>query len=143
MVYAALVANSLAKTVIIRQINSTFESRDFIIQVNDNDLSNKILAYYLRSRNNPVLIHKAGIEEYISSISATNKDGSPKYNLDQIHSRVYAKYNGTFNNYDLDNIKQDVIFSSIADNYFEFIKDYGSINDITNIGLLLSKVSGS
>ncbi len=125
MVYAALIASRLDKILVVRQINSSLETSDLVININQDNMINQILVYYLRSLNNPVLIHRAAIAEYANTLSI---------------SKAYNKYSGSFNNFDLENIRQDIIFGSIANKYFDVIKDVGSINDIVNIGELLSKM---
>ena len=127
LVYSALLTTDIAKSIIIRQIDSSLESKDIIVDVNQDNISNQVLMYYLRSLNNPVLIHKAAIEEYAITLS---------------EFKAEAKYSGTFNNFDLDKIKSDIVFGSIANTYFDIIKEAKSVNDIVNIGQLLSKIDG-
>lgn len=128
LVYSTLLKPETNKKIIVRQINSSLETRDFEINFNQDDMVNKILVYYLRSLNNPVLIHRLAIEEYANTLSEI---------------KAQAKYSATFNNFDLENIKNDIVFGSIASNYFDVIQDAGSVNDIVNIGELLSKISVS
>ena len=125
MVYASLIAPRLGKILVLRQIKSSLETSDLMININQDNMINQVLIYYLRSLNNPVLIHRAAIEEYANTLSI---------------SKAYNKYSSSFNNFALENIRQDIIFESIANNYFDVMKDVGSINDIVNIGELLSKV---
>lgn len=129
------------QNVVIRQINANGESSDLLIKIKDLSLINKIISYYLRSTVNPVLVHKGAIEEYVDSKQAVHKDGNNKYTFEQVIERSRKKYTGTFNNFDLDYVKQDLIFSNIADNYFDVISACNGVNDIIQIGEILSSVS--
>lgn len=157
--------------VIIRQINSTGESRDFVVamsnnthktnninnvnksseipQDNDNDINinnnddqlDRIVAYYLRSLTNPVLIHRGAIEEYVEAAHSRFKDGSLKYAIEQKLDKARVRYHNQFAyNPDLDKIRQDIIFAPIADIYFDYIANVGGINDIKYVGEILSNL---
>ncbi|MCC2624604.1 MAG: hypothetical protein K0R14_477 [Burkholderiales bacterium] len=118
--------------VIIRQITTTGEHQDFTLQITDApSLLNRVLRYYVRSLSNPVLIHKGAIQEYAKLFSMNKPqaaciDGSRN------------KYISDFENRDLDKLKEDIIFSSIATNYFEFMQSINGVNDIVKIGEILS-----
>lgn len=128
--------------VILRQLNTLGEYRDFIISVADISLLKRVLAYYLRSLSNPVLIHKNAINTFVESRRMLNKDGSLRLSVDECMNKAKNKYNDSFNNVDLDNIKQDAIFSSIAENYFEYIAKSNGLNDIRQIGEILVSLNG-
>ena len=139
----AIISDGLkVENIILRQLNTLSESRDFIITVTDISLLKRVLAYYLRSLSNPVLIHKNAINAFAESRKMQNKDGSPRLTIDECMNRAKAKYNDSFNNADLDNIKQDAIFSSIAENYFEYIATINGLNDIRQIGEILVSLNG-
>lgn len=120
--------------VLIRQINTAGESRDFILHIeNTPSILNRVLRYYVRSLSNPVLIHKKAIQEYVK-LAKANKP----HNL--CIDGAKAAYVSDFENYDLDKIREDTIFSSIAENYFEFIQNINTVNDIVKIGEILSQL---
>ncbi len=127
--------------VIIRQINIKGEKRDFIVAKVEKNIFENILKYYLRSLANPVLIHKAAIEEFAKSSLETDRAGNRKNTLDQCILRARAKYLQDYKNYDLDRAKQDMIFAGIAEDYFEFIKSIGGVNDIIKIGEILTRLN--
>ena len=129
-------------TVLIRQLDKQGNSRDFKISIADITIINSILAYYLRSCANPVLIHKGAINDYIISTKTTFPDGSLRFSREQKLSKAMKIYSADFNNFDLEKIREDIIFGSIADNYFEVIQQTGGVNDIISIGEILAKVEG-
>jgi exonuclease V gamma subunit len=122
--------------VIIRQITTTGETQDFTLRITDAPiLLNKVLRYYVRSLSNPVLIHKGAIQGY-AKLSGMNKPQSACIEGSR------SKYMADFENHDLDKIKEDIIFSSIANNYFEFMQSINGVNDIVKIGEILSCLRG-
>lgn len=124
----------VVEQVLIRQISTQGESRDFILQVDDvKSVLNQVLRYYVRSLSNPVLIHRTAIQEYARLVKL-NK--SQSICIDGAR----AKYIADFENRDLDKIREDTIFCSIAENYFEFMHHINGVNDIIKIGEIFSKL---
>lgn len=120
--------------VVIRQIATTGDYHDLTLRVNDiPSVLNRMLRYYVRSLSNPVLIHKGAIQEYAKLV----KMNKP-HNACVDGSR--AKYIADYENYDLDKIKEDRIFSSIATNYFEFMQNINGVNDVVKIGEILANL---
>lgn len=127
--------------VIIRQITLNGETRDFKIYVDDPQmLLAKVISYYWRSLTNPVLIHKAAINEYAKARNERYKNGEFKYNALQLVQKAEAKYLADWQNYELDDLKNDPIFATHALDYFEFIQDIGGVNDILQIGAILAEL---
>ena len=69
--------------------------------------------------------------EYVKSAKA-NKSQK------QCIETARARYAADFANYELDKIRGDIIFSSIADDYFEFMQSINGVNDIVKIGEILA-----
>ncbi|MBP9743452.1 MAG: exodeoxyribonuclease V subunit gamma [Burkholderiales bacterium] len=142
LIVTAIINNipeSKLKRVVIRQINAQGERRDFAVAVIDTRQLERILAYYIRSLTNPVLIHKAAIEAFVEATKAKFNNGSLKYNILQCLDKARSKYENQFSyNPGLDKIRQDIIFSSIADGYFDYMSTIGGINDIQAIGEILA-----
>lgn len=127
--------------VIIRQLTLTGETRDFKIQVDDPLLLlAKVISYYWRSLTNPLLIHKTAITEYAKARNERYKNGEFKYNALQLAQKAAAKYLADWQNYELDEIKNDPIFAAHAVDYFDFIQDVGGVNDILQIGSILAEL---
>lgn len=126
--------------VIIRQINTRCETRDFTVYVtcDSHRLLKKVFAYYVRSLMNPVLIHRKAIEEYAKA----SKNGKLQSTSLQSTAKARSKYLTNWQNYDLDKIKSDPIFASIAVDYFEIIDEAKSVNDIVEIGKILAELKG-
>jgi hypothetical protein len=93
-----------------------------------------VLKYYVRSLGNPVLIHKGAIQEYANWC----KGGKPG---DFCLEKARLKYMADYENYDLDKIRDDVVFSSHAENYFDFIQSVNGVNDIVKIGEILARLT--
>lgn len=130
-------------SVIIRQITATGEKRDFPIRIEDDGkLGVRILRYYVRSLTHPVLIHKHAITEYAKATNEVNRSGGYKNTPVQCLERAKVKYLADWENYDLDNIRLDPIFASIADDYFDYMANIGGVNDIAQIGNMLAKLKG-
>ena len=115
-----------------------------------------ILYYYIESFERPVLIHKAAIEEFAKVLNSNtskksniNSDAekmvkdsgiiSPDI-LEQAMVSAKSKYMLEYNNYDLEKIKQDLLFAPIATEYFNFIATTNGVNDILAIGHILSQL---
>lgn len=129
--------------VIIRLIRNNAEIRDFPVYVKDpSNLFDVVIKYYLRSLTYPVLIHKSAITEYAKRLTEVDRKGNLKNTYEDCMRLAKAKYLADFNNFELDSLREDMIFSSIAEDYFEFIDNNGSINDIVRIGELLSHLRG-
>ncbi|MDD3266075.1 MAG: hypothetical protein PHC75_02705, partial [Burkholderiales bacterium] len=52
------------------------------------------------------------------------------------YSKTKNSYENSFNNSGLDTVRSDLLFSSIADEYFEYIEQVNGLNDIVEIGKL-------
>ncbi|AUR52727.1 exodeoxyribonuclease V subunit gamma [Aquella oligotrophica] len=130
-------------SVIIRLIRNNAEIRNFPVYVQESSsLFDMVIKYYLRSLTYPVLIHKSAIAEYAKRISEVDRKGNLKNTREDCLRLAKAKYLVDFNNFELDGLREDIIFSSIAEDYFEFIDSSGSINDIARIAELLSHLRG-
>lgn len=123
-------------SVVIRIPNTDGTLNDIPVVLCDSEkVLIKLLKYYVRSLSNPVLIHKNAINEYV-------KQTNSKWpvTLADIKSRVQATYMADYNNYELDNLKKDVIFANVATEYFNLIEKIKGHNDIYSIGDMLSKL---
>lgn len=129
--------------VVIRQINSAGEYHDFPLSVMDADeLFPRVLRYYIRSLTNPVVIHKPAISEYAKAMNDCYKNGQLKNTPAQCLEKAQAKYSADWENYELEALRLDMVFSAIADNYFEYIQQIGGVNDIAQIGNMLANLRG-
>lgn len=126
------------QNIIVRQISKAGTARDIVITHNDSDnAAQKILRYYLRSLTNPVLIHKKAIEAFISASNEKDRrTGAIKNTPYTIYTKAQASYENSFNNSGLDAIRGDLLYATIADDYFEYIEQVNGINDIIEIGKL-------
>jgi hypothetical protein len=125
----------LVNRLIIRQITTTAQYVDIVLHINEaQDILKQVLRYYIRSLFHPILIHKDAIQKYASLI----KQGKA---YDLCVDAAKTQYINEYNNYDLDKIRQDTIYSSIADNYFDFIDNIKGVNDIIKIGEILARCS--
>ena len=100
------------------------------------------MGYYARSLTNPVLIHCSAISEYAIASVDCYKNGALKYTPAQTLAKAAAKYSVDWQNYDLDKIKADPIFHKIAYDYFNYIGQIGGVNDIAQLGNILSGLRG-
>ena len=144
---ALLAANNLnleclaIDQVVIRQVNIHNERREFKVNVDDADsLLRRILVYYVRSLTNPVLVHKAAINEYAKSSVDSFKNGALKNTPQQSLAKAEAVYRADWQNYDLDRIKVDPIFASLGVDYFEVIAANNGVNDIAQFGNILAQL---
>lgn len=132
------------QNVVLRQGNVSGEYRDFILHLDSVDqVLQRILRYYLRSLKNPVLIHKNSINEYSKAVVDSYPNGALKNTPLQNVDKAYKVYSGTFKNYDLEELKKDAIFATIADDYFNVIAKHNGVNDIIQIGAMLSLLQAS
>lgn len=129
--------------VVIRQMNTNGEYHDFQLIVDDPEsLYTRVLRYYIRSLTNPVMIHRGAIAEYAKAMNDCYKNGQLKNTPMQCLEKSASKFAADWENYELDNIKADPIFGSIADDYFSYIQKVGGVNDIAQIGNMLAQLRG-
>ncbi len=95
--------------VVIRQINLSDEPVDLLIELKDTSVIDKLLATYVYSLTNPMLVHKKAIAAYV--------DAKDEQRIDKMQEAYFT----THSNYDLERIRQDIIYSSVADDYFELV----------------------
>ncbi len=146
---ALLAANNLNSEcleidqVVIRQVNVHNKRREFKVSVDAADsLLRRILVYYVRSLTNPVLVHKAAINEYAKSSVDSFKNGALKNTPQQSLAKAEAVYRADWQNYDLDRIKADPIFAPLGVDYFEVIAANNGVNDIAQFGNILAQLRG-
>jgi hypothetical protein len=150
LIYAALSAANLLingetvniEGVIIRQLNASGEYHDFKISLeNPEEVLSTLMSYYIRSLTNPVLVHRGAINEYARALTEIYY-GKLRNTPEQAKAKAEAKYSASFNNYELEQIRNDPIFAAIADNYFGFMRECNGVNDIVQIGKLLANLKG-
>ncbi|MDD3267378.1 MAG: exodeoxyribonuclease V subunit gamma [Burkholderiales bacterium] len=126
------------QNVIVRQISKDGVMRDVVVSHNDSDnAANRVLRYYLRSLTNPILIHKRAIESFINASNEQDRrTGTIKNTPVMVYSKTKNSYENSFNNSGLDTVRSDLLYSSIADDYFEYIEQVNGLNDIVEIGKL-------
>ena len=135
--------NLVIQQVLIRQVNLRNERREFKISVDDAaSLLRRILAYYVRSLTNPVLVHKAAINEYAKACVDSFKNGALKNTPQQCLAKAENVYRADWQNYDLDRIKSDPIFAALGADYFEVIARNNGVNDIAQFGSILAQLRG-
>ena len=136
---------ALDMPVVIRQINLSDEPIDLVIELKDISVIDKLLATYVYSLANPMLVHKKAIAAYV--------DAKDEQRIDKMQEAYLTAHS----NYDLERIRQDVIYSSVADDYFELARmshklDQGNVvhndnivvikqNDLIIFGDLLSTLN--
>lgn len=116
--------------VILRDINIEGLYSNYIVELTNQNLIATLGEFYLDSYKRPVLIHKAAIQRF----AETEKNP---------HAVSENIYNASFNNYELEKIKADFIYTKIAENYFDFTRQNNLANDIILIGNILSSVTFS
>ena len=136
-------AQPMIAQVLIRQVNLANERREFILAVDEPaSLLRRVLSYYVRSLTNPVLVHKAAINEYAKASVDCWKNGALKNTPQQSLAKSENVYRADWQNYDLDRIKSDPIFASLGADYFEVIARNNGVNDIAQFGNILSQLRG-
>jgi len=136
-------AQPIIEQVLIRQVNLANERREFIITVDEPaNLLRRVLSYYVRSLTNPVLVHKAAINEYAKASVDCWKNGALKNTPQQCLAKAETVYRADWQNYDLDRIKSDPIFAALGADYFEVIARNNGVNDIAQFGNILSQLRG-
>ena len=136
-------AQPMIEQVLIRQVNLANERREFILAVDEPaSLLRRVLSYYVRSLTNPVLVHKAAINEYAKASVDCWKNGALKNTPQQSLAKSENVYRADWQNYDLDRIKSDPIFASLGADYFEVIARNNGVNDIAQFGNILSQLRG-
>ena len=129
--------------VLIRLIRNNGEVRDFRVYVREAASTFEMLIkYYLRSLSYPILIHKTAITEYAKRIIETDRKGNLKNTEEDSLRMAKSKYLADFNNYALEQLNSDIVFSVLVNDYFEIPDSSGFINDIARIGELLSRLHG-
>ena len=125
----ALINNEICITmqVVIRQINAENEVKDIIVDIANKDVLDDIMNIYLYSITNPLLIHKKSIIKYVDE----EKNHTTK---------AFDAYNEDYANYDLDKLKNDIIYATVANEYFEFVAENNIQNDIFILGDILANL---
>ena len=88
------------------------------------------------------MIHKTAITEYAKRIIETDRKGNLKNTEEDSLRMAKSKYLADFNNYALEQLNSDIVFSVLVNDYFEIPDSSGFINDIARIGELLSRLHG-
>jgi len=127
-------------SVIVRLIDSAnTEKFDFtpILQEDKpaNALLNGYLRYYLYSLTNPIPIHKNALNAYIKSINKNPLEENAAIN------QAKNTFTAHFENFDLERLKDDIVFASLIPEYFEFCASRGVTNHIITMGKLLTNIS--
>jgi exonuclease V gamma subunit len=134
------VNNIAVNSVILRLIDSVnSEKFDYTPSLQDDkhtsSLLNSYLRYYLYSLTNPIPIHKNSINTYLKNI---NKNPQEENIAITQAKNVFA---ANYENYDLQRLKEDIIFSSLMPDYFEFCANNKIINHIITMGKLLANIN--
>lgn len=135
MVLNAIIAKSteLANhNIYIRDITINGDYQDYLVKLSDTNCLNWVFKYYIESYKKPTLIHKQAIKKYVS----TKLEGQKDAYLEA--KKIYAN---DYQNYELERIREDYIFSNIAENYFEFMQEQKLLNDVMIVGELLSQTN--
>jgi exodeoxyribonuclease V gamma subunit len=115
--FTSLVDNShniIVNDVRLRIISQELNSIDYQVNLKDikglDYLWGDILKFYCYSLTNPVPIHAYAIESYIKDTNAT---------IEKKESETRKTYEAAFKNIGLESLKQDPIFATHAERYFE------------------------
>ena len=127
-------------SIILRLIDSVnTEKFDFTLSLQEGKSSdvllNSFLRYYLYSLTNPIPIHKNAINTYIKNISKNPLEENIA--VTQAQNALTANYE----NYDLERLKDDIVFSSLMPGYFEFCANNKIPNHIITMGKLLANIN--
>ena len=113
--------NIIAKPkIIVNLINlkGEIQELEFGMNCTSEVLLNKIINYYINSLNHPTLFHKKAIQSY-------DKSKKPQ--------QIYQELLKTYNNYDLEKLKSDPIWSSLINNYESLLDNPNFTNPLLNL----------
>jgi hypothetical protein len=131
VVFALVLASNNNMSVFVREIINSGDYLDYKVEFLDKSIVNKVIDFYIESYQKPTLIHKKAIEAYAKHVF----DGEVR-----AYQESKKTYVNGYQNSGLDKIKEDFIWSTIAEEYFEFVETQQISNDIIFLGDILSRV---
>ena len=110
-------------------LSSKFMAKRSQLSIKDSTLAwNMLLDYYTNSLTSRTLFHKSAIEKYLAQV----KGDSPETAM------ISSLYNG-FNNYQLDDLRNDPLWGNEIDDYANLVKEY-QVNPLLDLAKLYEQV---